>query len=310
MYDLMKSIFLLLFVVSSSLSANSKPLNEAWLKKDKSNFINLMEVIQSKSSDLEFYKKSIHYFDIRKEENIGFGLKRIHGYQSGGYISNSISILVYQSKVFYIKVEIEGKAIEKIKILKARDTQIQKLLDENWREDAYTLLDSFVVKQLKYETLDEKVYFSFKNQVIKRLGSPLALSVNISLNNEYETLMFPFEQYEFGTACGYAGTRPKGRKAIEIIKTQAPVLLKNIIRGYSLEGRVYGVEALLELSNKGMVKLTKNDIDVIKKVLSLDIPLATCGGCMSYSTNAKQIFQSELYQTLFSKNKLLIKFNN
>lgn len=47
--------------------------------------------------------------------------------------------------------------------------------------------------------------------------------------------------------------------------------IKNIIRGYSLPGRMYGTAALLQLAEEGAYKLSKKDKELIKKVLSFNL---------------------------------------
>ena len=304
-----KNYFLIFLTLPILLLAEAEALNEKWLEADKSNLINLIKVMKTKSLDANFYKKNLRNLDVRSEKEVGFGVKEIQAYQYGGYISNEVSIYTYNDEIFYFRVRATGKDLEKIEILKERDSVISKFISQNWVEDDYQPYPSLVptvVKRIKYEYLNKKTYLVLTKYVGNYLGNFLDIPIDSSLENEYKVLTSPFEKYDFGTACGYGGTRPKGRQAIEIIKKANPQLLKNIIRGYSVEGRIYGVEALLELASKNTIKLTDDDILTIKKVLNLDISINQCGGCMSSSLVAKEIFEGKKYKELLFLNNINI----
>lgn len=289
-------IFLLVLVIFQSiLVAKVVPINEKWLELDQSNMINLIKVIKLKSSDINFYKKNLKRFSIENEKELGFGVKKVEAVQYGGYISNEITIYINNNKIFYFRMRISGEDdLKIIEILKKRNNNISKFISEKFQVSLP--LNKMEIKRIKYEVLDEESYSIFKKSIADKLGNFLNIPINASLKNEYKALISPFEWYRFGTRCGYAGIEPKGRKAIEIIKKKNPKLLKNIIRGYSVEGRVYGVEAMLELASKNIITLTDNDILTIKKVLNLDILVDICEGCIGFSLEAKKIFGEQNYK--------------
>jgi len=293
-YKIILNFLLLLFPLL--LLAKPKHLNEEWLQIDKSSFINLMKTLDSNVSNIEYYKQNIPSLSILSSRVMGFDIKKIVAHQEGKYISKVFSIYTYKDIIFNFKITISGVSFEKMNILKEKDKNIKKLLSNSWVETStqpYFPLDSMILRQFEYEVLNENIYSNLKKNVANHLGNFINIYVEDSIKKEYETLIFPFEDYNFGTACGYAGTVPKGRRAIKVIKKKNPELLKNILRAYSPEGRVYGAEALMELSNKGMIHLSTEDISSIKKVLSLDVSINQCGGCMSSYITAKQIFQSK-----------------
>ncbi|MFK5976179.1 MAG: TonB-dependent receptor, partial [Sulfurovum sp.] len=86
-----KVFLLVLLIFQSILVAKVVPINEKWLELDQSNMINLIKVIKSKSSDINFYKKNLKRFSIENEKELGFGVKKVEAVQYGGYISNERS---------------------------------------------------------------------------------------------------------------------------------------------------------------------------------------------------------------------------
>lgn len=291
-----KVFFFIILFSFINLLAETNTVNESRLKQDEENMLNLMEVLNSGSLEIDFYKKNIENLNIHSEKELGFGVKNIEAYQSGAYTSNVISIYTYNNKIFYFRVRIIGKDIEKIDILKKRNSSIAQFISDKWIVDDYQrfpTLSPIITKRLKYHFLDQETYSIYKTRIANKLGKLLDMPVDHSLRDEYEILISPFEQYNFGTACGYAGIPPLGRQAIKVIKKRNPQLLRNIIRGYSLEGRIYGIQALLELASKNMIQLTKEDISTMKKVINLDVIVNQCGGCMSSSLKAKELFKKE-----------------
>jgi len=292
-----KIFLLILLIFQVILLAKVEPINEKWLQIDKSNMINLIKVIKSQSSNVNFYKKNLKRFNIDSEKELGFGVQRIEACQYGGYISNEVVIYTNNNKIFYFRMRFSGEDdLKIIEILKKRNSNIDKFISEKYQISLPS--NQMEIKRIKYEVLDEENYSIFKKNIADKLGNFLNIPIDASLKNEYKTLVSPFEDYRFGTRCGYAGTQPKGRKAIEVIKKKNPKLLKNIIRGYSVEGRIYGVEAMLELASKNIIKLTNDDISTIKKVLNLNISINRCEGCIGFSIEAKKMFGYKKYNEL------------
>ena len=302
-----KLAFLLIQVLPIVLLAQTEQINEDWLKKDKSNFINLTSVFQSENHSFDFYKDIIENLDIRDSQEIGFGAKRIECVQHGGYISNWISICTFKGEIFYCKVSITSDDVEKMELLGQKDSIIFKLLSENWNKKSFKQ-NSSLFESFDYEFKDESLYSKFMDSVKIELGGlSLNTPIDSSLKKYYDILVSPFEKYDFGYACYFAGTPPIGRTAIEKIKENNPRLIRNIIKGYSPEGRIYGIEALLELAAKGEMKLTSQDIIVIKKVLNLNIPINRCKGCMGFSILARKLFNETKYKKILKNNSIKLK---
>ena len=288
------------------LLAQNEPINEDWLEKDKSNFINLMEVLLSDNWEIDFFQKELDNLGERAKQDIDFGAKKYEFAQGGGYISNWINVCTFNDSIFYCKVSITSDDVKKMEILAQRDSLILKLLSQNWNRKAFNhnagLFESF-----DFEYINSDLYSRFKESVKNELGQLENSLVDSLLHKDYLTLVTPFENYDFGYACYFAGTPPKGRTAIENIKTSNPNLVRDIIRGYSPEGRIYGIEALLELVEKEEVVLTLEDKEIINKVLGLQIPINRCQGCMVSSILAKDLFNEKEYSKILKKNGIVLE---
>jgi hypothetical protein len=303
----MKRLFFLITIIFPTiLLAQNEPINEDWLKKDKSNFINLMDVILSENYAIDFYQKKIENLDTRANQKIGFGANRYEWVQYGGYISNWMTICTYNDSIFYCKISITSDDVEKMEILAQRDSLILKLLSQNWNRKSFNhnagLFESF-----DYEYINKDLYSKFTDCVKIKLGELENNDVDSMLLKDYQILVSPFENYDFGYACYYAGTPPEGRTAIEKIKVNNPNLIRYIIRGYCPEGRIYGIEALLELVDKKQLELTLEDKMIIKKVLNLKIPINRCQGCMVSSILAKDLFNEKEYSKILKKNDIVLE---
>ena len=283
-----------------------EPINRNWLKIDKSNFINLMTVLQSDNKSLEYYTETLDNFHIRKNQDIGFGAKRITAVQYGGYISNWISICTFKDEIFYCNISISPSDAEKMELLGRRDTAIFNLLEKYWTKMAFTQTSKSVITY-EYKFANEDLFSQYINGTTNELGEIPSLPIDSSIKNDYDILLFPFEEYDFGYYCYGAGYPPVERTAVEKVTENNPELLQNIIKGYSPEGRIYGIEAMLNLAMEGKMELTPQDIAIIKKVLMLDIPINRCQGCMVSTITAKELFNEKEYKKLLKKNNIQLE---
>jgi len=151
-----------------TLWAHREPINRTWLKIDKSNFINLMTVLKSENKSFEFYTETLENIHIRKNQDIGFGARRITAAQYGGYISNWISICTFKGEVFYCNVSISISDADKMELLGRRDTVISNLLEKYWTKKSFTQ-DSKSVKTYEYKFVNEDLYLQYMNSTKSKL---------------------------------------------------------------------------------------------------------------------------------------------
>ena len=293
-----KIFFLIMLFFPVILFGQDKPINEEWLKIDKSTFLNLMDVLLSNNNSIHFYQKNLKNLG-QENQDIGFNAKRHIWHQGGGYVDNWMTICSYKDTIFYCKILITSTDVEKIEILAQRDSTIQNLLNQNWRKK-YSESHEY----LEFEYLNEELYSKYKTIVKNEFGEFREKEADSLIYNDIQILTSPFENYAFGYACSVAGMPPKGRIAIENIKKYDPTIVKDIILGYNPEGRIYGIEAFLELVEQKKLEMTTEDRNIIKKVLNLNILINECSGCIFTSILAKDLFREKKYRELLKKNDI------
>jgi hypothetical protein len=147
---------------------------------------------------------------------------------------------------------------------------------------------SYMCKDNKcvHEARDENVLAMHRQEVAGRLGPLNATVVPNKLQDSYEYLMSPFERSEIGSGvCGLpAPGKPvrvlRGFDAIQALVAEQRIdLIANVLRGPNSGGRVYALLALQHLERIGN-KLPPDVVSTLQEVLSLDVPLSTCYGCI------------------------------
>ena len=93
------------------------------------------------------------------------------------------------------------------------------------------------------------------------------------------------EQNEYGWICEYstAGFPPDQRYAtLALVKDKRVDLLREALRPATFEGQIYATDALLYLNNKGTIKLSSEDNEMINKLRQSNEEVRTCGNMGSY----------------------------
>lgn len=129
-------------------------------------------------------------------------------------------------------------------------------------------------------------------------------------NSDYKLLVDSLSYLEFGKDCGFAGDfQPEGRKAISnLISDQNYSLIRSVLDGYNNEGRVYAIEALLELNIKGEIILTETEKQKIKSIIEDDFEFDRCLGCESETTYTLRLFAEEKFKRLLELNEIKINY--
>ena len=75
----------------------------------------------------------------------------------------------------------------------------------------------------------------------------------------------------------------EGKTSIDaLINANRIDLIENVLRGYNPGGRIFAAIALLRMERKGL-KLEPEVTSTLNKVVNLDVPAATCAGCLVFS---------------------------
>ena len=103
--------------------------------------------------------------------------------------------------------------------------------------------------------------------------------------------------------------QPNGRKAIsKLISDHKYSLIRSVLDGFNNEGRVYAIEALLELNIKGEIILTETEKQKIKSIIEEDFEFDRCLGSESETTYTLWLFAEEKFNRLLELNEIKINY--
>ena len=133
---------------------------------------------------------------------------------------------------------------------------------------------------------------------------------NDTLNSDYRLLTDSLSNLEFGENCGFVGDiQPKGREAItNLILDHQYSLIRSVLDGNNDEGRVYAIEALLELNIKGDIELTEIEKQKTKNIIEEDFELDRCLGCESETTYSLLLFMEDKFKRLLELNEIKLNY--
>ena len=131
-----------------------------------------------------------------------------------------------------------------------------------------------------------------------------------SLNPDYILLSNSLSNLEFGKNCGFEGElQPNGRQAItNLVNEKKYSLIRKLLDGHNDEGRVYSIEALLELNIKQYITLTETEKQKIKRIIETDFEIDRCLGCESETTYSLWLFKEENFKRLLDLNEIKINY--
>lgn len=272
---------------------SDEELNLEWVKLDKENFNNILSLLNKPNTlkDKDQFLKSIIKLDIRETKDLGFGLTYHECAQYGGYVTTWISILSFENAVIQYDMRYSEDDFKIIDYLIKQDSTLKSQI-------------SFVVDTLEpysFYYQDKLAFDKFKTNIASKLG-PIKLSAdnsdqNFSLN--YSILTNPINSYDYGTYCYESGSEPAGRKAINyFISSNNTAAIREIMKGYNPEGRLYAIEALLTAAKEKKTTLTNEDKVLIKNILALNIPISTCSGCIVSKSTADELLDAKLKDIL------------
>jgi hypothetical protein len=133
-----------------------------------------------------------------------------------------------------------------------------------------------------------------------------------STNSAYRLLADSTLTLLYGQNCGLEGQdQPDGRLAIQTLidEKQFP-LIRELLNGHSNEGRVYAIEALLELNREGTINLTSFEKKQIKNIIKTDFKVFRCLGCEYETIKSSELFQEQILQDLLYSNGIKITIAN
>tara|TARA_R110002167_G_scaffold194040_2_gene396681 strand:- start:92 stop:451 length:360 start_codon:yes stop_codon:yes gene_type:complete len=116
----------------------------------------------------------------------------------------------------------------------------------------------------------------------------------------------------YGEYCGLDGQdQPAGRLAIEdLIAKKQFSLIKELLDSQNNEGRVYAIEALLDLNRNGIINLSSFDKKKIIRIIEKDFEIFRCLGCEYETIDSSDLFQEQKFQDLLNSNEIKITIAN
>jgi hypothetical protein len=121
--------------------------------------------------------------------------------------------------------------------------------------------------------------------VAAELGAPSRAPVPPELEAAFETLTSAGGHAVIGTACGVAGSPPRGNSEMQtLVDAGRADLLRDAMRGMNAGGRVYGYIGLRLLGEN-----TPADDAAWENLRKLDLSISSCGGCITMNEKASEI---------------------
>jgi hypothetical protein len=252
-------------------------LNKEWLDLDRANLKSLVKLLKEDCSHLDCFAGDLISARQDKDESIGFGARRHEYHQYGGSITAHIVIISYKKTIAAIEVDlVTSKRQELIKEILDADPALKKDFWSLFKLDEVVNEDRVV---LRYREIRRQEFGLIERRVAVVLGKPGKAVPPEELVVDYEMLFYPTRIYQYGKSCGYNAERPEAGKAVDRLASGKHIkLLRNIVRGYNPEGRLYALETLHEMAMNGTHRMSRADERLIETILGLNLYVDICVG--------------------------------
>ena len=256
-------------------SESEEPLKLEWVKDDVGGVAVLLKLMPIENQNIEILKKRLKDDWSVDDDQLGFGAKRVSFSKGYGYSSVYVDVLTFKNKVAYYEIGVTGTRREW--------NQYREQIINAWKQNRgpeFTEKDYELVYQRNYDTVFESYY----RAVADKLGAMRPVSVPADLKDAYDYLTSPLHNSYVGEGiCGLGGPVLEGKTSIDsLINANRIDLIENVLRGYNPGGRIFAAIALLRMERQGL-KLQAEVTATLNKVVNLDVPAATCTGCLVFS---------------------------
>lgn len=270
---------------TSTVYAQSKteePLNLEWVKNDVEGVAVFLKWLPIENQNIEVLKTQLTKDWAIDDDALGFGAKRVRLQKGYGYSAVYLDVLTFKNKVAYYEIGVTGSLSDW--------SRYREQIINVWKQNGgpeFTEKDAELTYQKKYDSVFESYY----RVVANTLGEMKPVSVPADLKDAYEYLTSPLNNSYIGEGiCGLNGPILEGKTSIDaLINANRIDLIENVLRGYNPGGRIFAAIALLRMKRQGL-KLNPEVRTTLNKVVNLDVPAATCAGCiLSSGRTAKDI---------------------
>ena len=287
-YRLLLSFCLLLLCAHVSVAQKKEPLHADWLASDLANLERILPQLKQNEplsvEALEQIFKSVgagQSFDWRGDRRLGFGAQTFAFSKSSGYTSLRVTGWVFNNTIANYTIALSTSS--------ESWPMIKSVLMDRWNRNGGPEFT-----EGKYGIHHDRefadVIADYKKAVADQLGEIQPVNVPAHLKDDYEFLISIGGRVALGDGgCGYAGSTPRGKEAIDaIVKANRVDLIINILKGYNPGGRAYAMLALFGMMRKGL-ELPPDVQRAFDVVRGLDLELTTCSGCIYTTETAQQI---------------------
>ncbi|MCE1200158.1 MAG: hypothetical protein LWW85_14410 [Marinilabiliales bacterium] len=260
---------IILFIIPFITSAQ-REVKPEWIETDVSIFQHFFEIFPLKPEiNEDDLLKRLDRFKNAECDSIGFGAVLHCWILPGGTITINSNIVTFQGSVIMAQTTIFKDYIHRLNGVFERDKTIKEKFDKYFKLQINThyFNDSVYV----YSYVNTSKTELFKNYVAKYLGDQKKVDLS-QCEFEYNLLEEPTGRYHFDESY-FRSTKdyPPVWASNKLVKEKRSDYILNIIRGYSLPGRMYGITAILQLVKEGEYSLTNQDKELIRKVLKMDL---------------------------------------
>jgi hypothetical protein len=260
---------------------NPQRLNRDRLAKDLANARFLAQIPEIGVDSLTSIRAALGPPDSIQET--GFDQTALHftGDLPGGYTRIGLTVSAFRDQVLRYRVEVNGRF----------DSwwMIRQQMIDAWKSNTkfdVTESDSGIY----YEQEFPGVATAYQANEVAQFGEFKDLPVPAEMIDAYRLLSSATKAVVVGEECGYAGSPPEGKTAIDALVNAGRLdLVENLISGPNLGGRVYAALALLRLE-RGGTTLSEQTKTRINKIRNSKIIIETCVGCLGLSQPIAEIF--------------------
>ncbi|MEM6995471.1 MAG: hypothetical protein AAF721_33485 [Myxococcota bacterium] len=207
----------------------------------------------------------------------GFGVEVRNCGLGGGYVQCTVSFASWSDAIF----DVSARCAASERMWDRTAPFVGQLFDATIAAGGFEV-DGRVAT---LEQVDAGARAKAEAAVAATLGATSGVDVPPALAPAWRRLTSPRGRVVVGTACGAAGSAPQGNRAMKaLVKAGREDLLRDLLRGMSAGGRVYGYVGLRLLERN-----TPEDDAAYDAVVALDVPVPTCGGCAIEGKKASEI---------------------
>jgi hypothetical protein len=266
----MKFITFIIILFFPFFASAQNEIPPEWIEMDVSIFKHFFDnfPLHPETSENDLMIKLIRFKNV-SHDSIGFDGILDWWALPGGTISINSNIVSYHGKVAMVETIIYQDYVKRLNHVFEKDKVIEEKFFKYFKLQVNPnyFNDSLYI----YLSINDSIFQNYKIHVAEYLGK----QKNVDLFNydfEYNLLNNPTGSYQFDESYfKYSNDYPPVLATQKLVSENRADCLINIIKGYSLPGRMYGIMGIIELVQQNKYTLTSSDKELLRKVLELDL---------------------------------------